>query len=96
MGIQDSLSIQTEDGATGTGSSMSSDQIWKYKLGGGFDGAWLFDSGGSTPGYDNKWIDMTAPVSPTISWDVGESFFYYRQPGQGSFDWVVDRPFEVD
>jgi hypothetical protein len=93
LGINASESIQTEDGANGTTITTTADQIYKYKPGGGFDPAFLFDSGGGSPGYDNKWIDMVLYVVSTVSFDPEEAFYYYRQPGQGTFTWTCTRPF---
>jgi hypothetical protein len=98
LGIQDSGSIQTEDGAKASASSSSNaDQIWRYKPGGGFDGAWLFDSQGTIAGgtYDNQWFDIITNTPSTMSIDVDQGFYYYRQPGNGDFNWSPARPFSL-
>ena len=94
VGINDAASIQTEDGAYGTTVPDDCDHIYMYQAGGGFEGAFIYNSGGS-PAADNKWYNTKTYALSTMTIDVDQGVYYWRNAGQGTFTWSVARPFTL-
>jgi hypothetical protein len=99
MGVNDAGFITEADGGFG-GFPGTSDEIYKWDPNaaggtGGFEVILLFQSGGSYPTLDGKWLDNTYNPS-TMVMAPGEGFFYARYKTQSGFTWDVARPFDLD
>jgi hypothetical protein len=94
IGVNDADGLQTEDGAYGDPVPDNCDKIYKYQAGGGFEGAFLYNSGGS-PAADNKWYNTQTFALSTMTLDLDEGAYYWRNPAQGAFVWVASRPFSL-
>ncbi|MBN1675890.1 MAG: chitobiase/beta-hexosaminidase C-terminal domain-containing protein [Kiritimatiellae bacterium] len=85
-------------GAYGAMSQMSADNIMigtmtnEPPVSADMHDYWLFDSGGSYPAYDNKWIDADIGDIATKSLQPGEGAWYLRR-GSGSFEWDEPCPY---
>jgi hypothetical protein len=87
VAINDAGWIQSEDGGYMNANPDDADKVYKYQPGGGFKGALLFT--------DNKWYNTDDYQLATMTIDVDEGCYYWRNPGQGDFVWSVARPFTL-
>jgi hypothetical protein len=98
IGVNDAGFITEADGGYG-GYPGTSDEIYKWNPSLGTNGAFevilLFQSGGSYPTLDGKWLDNSYNPS-TMVMAPGQGFFYARYKTETGFTWNVARPFSLD
>jgi hypothetical protein len=93
--VNDDTFIRLEDGAYGSTYPELGDRISRYTGNGGYEMAFLFNSNGAYPQYDNKWIDLYTYTISDMRFEAGESFYYEHRLVDG-FTWNVQRPYNLD
>ena len=68
------------DGAQGGTDLAIADEIWAWNQAtDGYVFAWLFDSAGTTPSWDGKWIDQTTGLETTLVLQRGMGWWYHSK-----------------
>ena len=93
VAVNDEKFIHLADGVSGSTYPELADTIYRYTGDGNWEMAFLFNSNGAHPEYDNKWIDRYTNTISNWIINPGESFWFHRQSGAGPFTWSVEKPY---